>query len=364
MKPLVRDACRTAIFSPLSVAGTAISLGLLCAPVYPAEIIPPGAFVSRQRVTCPVCRHSFEAFAPGAEKADAGIDRDLFARSNGPQTVFYLVSTCPSCLYSGYLVDFATGRALSPSLTRKIKDRPRLPRPAGLTKDTDQQLIDPLDRYNLAITCYEWGQRSDESLAWLHLRASWVARDGACVLPPTPRMDRTFRYARRWFPQNPADANIADLDLHAVTLAAANLGEGRFNRFQEAYIRVYVAYLLRRHGENTQAEPLLREAANDLLLEEKLRLAAGRMAASIAAEQSHQAKAVIHLERAFLAEQVAPANRGVAAYLTAELCRRLGRTRDAARWLHRAQAAGETLPDNIRMWLRERPATAPAAAIP
>lgn len=346
----------------LRVGPTAV-LPLLLPSTVAAQLVPHAAMINRRTVRCPVCSHTFEVFAPGEGNRAGGTDRDLFARDVGPQTVFYLVSTCPSCLFSGYAADFSSEHALPPSLVRKVREKPGLPRPAGVTKDTEQALIDPVDRYELTIRCYEWAQRSDEALAWLHLRASWVIRDGESITPPNRRLERVQRYARRWRGDRAAE-NPADEDLRTATLAAAAVAEGRLNAYQDSFVRYYLAFLLRRHGENRTAHPFLEGAARNALLDAPLREAAARMARSIPREQEHQRKALAHFERAILAEQVSPTNRPVAIYLAAELCRRLGRHRDAARWLDRMPSDAAALPDAIREWVREIRENGPLPASP
>jgi hypothetical protein len=129
-------------------------------------------------------------------------------------------------------------------------------------------------------------------------------------------------------------------------------------------VRYYLAFLLRRHGENGSARPFLERAVADAVLDVPLREAAARMLRSIPREQEHQRRALAHFERAILAEQVASTNRPVAIYLAAELCRRLGRHRDAARWLDRMPSDARALPDALREWVHEIRANGPIPATP
>lgn len=319
----------------------------------------PLAGIGRQRVKCPVCGRTFEAFDVVEENTAGGVDRDLFARAIGPQPEFYRISTCPSCLYSGYLTDFTAGGLVPPFVVERILRDHALPRPAGVTSESDPREIDARDRYALAIRCYEWRQRSDESLAWLHLRASWVVRDTASVAPRTPRLERVLALAQRWHPPRRPGANQADDELEIVTRAAAGLAEGQFNRYQEPFVRFFVAMLLRKQGENRQAAPLLAALKDDVLLEEPLREAARKMVESIAAEQEHQRAAAARFQQAILSERIAEPNRAVALYLTGELCRRLGRDAEAIRWFDRALASGKLSPELLR-WTRQQRAWAQA----
>lgn len=319
-----------------------------------AQPLPSSAFVPRQRVNCPVCRHTFEAYATREQDNRGGIDRDLFARAQGPQTVFYLVSTCPSCLYSGYLSDFGADLSVSEGVIRKIRGKPGLKRPSDVDRNTDQQMIDPLDRYELAIQCYNWSQRSDEAIAWLHLRASWVARDSECTIAPSPQIDKVARHIRRWLSAMSDEVNPADAELRLATLATSAMAEGHYSRYQESYIRFFTALLYRRHGENRQAQPLLSLCVKDPVLEDTLRKASQRMLDSIRREQYHQAKAFTHFEQALLADQIASPNRPLARYLCGELCRRLDRGREALKWYDLSDERGTPLPEPVRTWKREQ----------
>lgn len=313
----------------------------------------PPAGIAQVGVTCPVCRHSFEAFAIEETNQAAGIDRDLFARAIGPQPEFYRVSTCPGCLYSGYLSDFADDAVVPPFVVEQVQQAGRLTRPPGFTPDSGPRDIDASTRYVLAIQCYEWRQAGDEALAWLHLRASWVVRDMAAVVPRDDRLDRVIHFAQRWRPTSTPNRNPAEDELTMVTAAAVAAAEGRFTRFQEPFVRFFIAMLLRRHGENRHAVTRLDALTQNPLLLEPLRAAATRMAESIEAEQRHQRQALAHFERALLAEEVSPANRAAATYLAAELCRRLGREREAVRWFDGA-LADESLPAELRRWANEQ----------
>jgi len=309
--------------------------------------------IERLTVTCPACGHAVDAFVAEEPDGSGGIDRDLFERATGPQPEFYRISTCPACLYSGYLTDFTAAGPLAPYFLERLLRHPKLQRPAGITPQSDPRDIHPLDRYDLAIACYRWRQCGDEAMAWLNLRASWVARDAGSVCPRTPRLERIIAYARRWEPPATEVPNPADRELHVATLASAALAEGRFNPFQAAFMRLYVGMLLRRHGENLEATAFLRTAQAETILEDELRQAARRALESIERERRYQREALTHLERAWLSEQVAPANRGPAAYVLGELNRRLGRDEEAMRWYGRV-AAQPGAPDRIRLWAQEQ----------
>ena len=312
-----------------------------------------GSVVTTTSVTCPVCSTSFEALAVAAHDSRGGVDRDLFARSDGAQHVYFWVSTCTHCYYSGYLSDFDATRTLAADFKAKVQTSPGLKPSSPIAAGTDQRDIAADDRYALATRCYLWRGRSDEALAWLYLRQSWLVRENASVVPRDRRLERVLTYARRWMPPASQDSNQADRELGLVTHLLAGLAEGRFNRYQAPFVEMAAAMLLRRHGEHGQAEPLLNALRNEPLLTEPLRTAAARMADSLAAERRFQRQAITHFERAVTAGQVAVPNRAVALYLIGELHRRLGNPVKAVHWFDRA-AADAALPPELQRWIKRQ----------
>jgi tetratricopeptide (TPR) repeat protein len=277
----------------------------------------------------------------------------LFTRALGPQPEFYRIATCPKCGYSGYHADFDPGVALPPGLRDQVLKSPKLTLPAGFGPESDPRELDAVDRYALAVTCYRWRGQSDEALAWLHLRASWIAREEGSVLPPDDRLVRMFKYLRRWRPELAADDNQADAELKTASHLTEAMVAGDFNRYQRPYAELALALLLRRHGENRQAAELLRRLADYERFLEPLRKGISRMQSSIEREREQQIQAAEYFERALLAEQITGANRGPACYLLGELFRRLGREREAVRWYDRA-LADPALPSELQTWAKEQ----------
>ncbi|HOA72268.1 MAG TPA: DUF2225 domain-containing protein [Phycisphaerae bacterium] len=314
----------------------------------------PLSLLGRHRLACPVCEQVFTALVVTHTNARGGVDRDLFARAVGPEPEYYRISTCPNCGYSGYLSDFAPDVVLPPDLRQRILKSPRLELPAGFTPDSDPRELDASDRYRLAIQCYRWGQKSDEAIGWLHLRASWIARDEGAMLPKDPRLARVMEYLERYRPElSDAGGNQRSVEMQMVSRALEALAIGQFNRYQKPYVELAVALILRRHGENRQAGPMLDRLIEYKSFSESLRQGIARMRESIQREREHQAEAVTCFERALLAGQVARANRGVACYLVGELCRRLGRDREAVRWYDEA-LRDASLPAEVRTWASEQ----------
>ncbi len=303
---------------------------LILVPLALAE--SPLSLLGRLPLTCPVCRREFQTVVCTQTNTRAGVDRDLFARALGPQPEYYRVSTCPACGYSGYVPDFDPAVTLPPDVRDKILTDPRHALPAGVTPHGDPRELDAADRYALAITCYRWLGRSDESLAWLHLRASWIARDEGSMLPREPRFERVLGHLERWRPTTTLEGNQLDVEMQLVTRAAEALNLGRFNRYQRPYVELAIALILRSHGENPVAQPLLEQLLADERFPESIHAGLTRMLESIRKEREHQIEAAHHFERAIQSRAVTEGNHGPACYLLGELYRRLGRDDEAVTW--------------------------------
>lgn len=319
----------------------------------PAAADEPLSLLGRIDLDCPVCRQRFETVTCTQSNARGGMDRDLFTRALGPQPEFYRISTCPRCGYSGYFGDFDPAVALPPDVREKILTAPRLELPDDFTPESDPRELDARDRYRLAIQCYEWRQRSDEALGWLHLRASWIAREEGAMLPPEPRLARVMGFIERWKPRLPAGGNQASVEMQLAARVAEAIATGEFNRFQKPYVELALALILRRHGENRQATPLLDRLHGYDGFSGEMNAAIARMRTSIDDEKRHQIEAAACFERALLADQITAANRPAACYVLGELSRRLGRDRDAIRWYDEA-LRDKTLPADLRTWATEQ----------
>jgi hypothetical protein len=324
-----------------------VSLGSLSAEDTPLSLL------GRHQLGCPVCQHIFTALVVTQTNTRGGVDRDLFARAVGPEPEYYRISTCPKCGYSGYLSDFDPDVVLAPDLRDRILGKPGLKLPKGFSVDSDPRELDAADRYRLAIQCYQWGQKSDEALAWLHLRAAWIARDEGSLLPKDPRLARVMEFVGRWRPEMEATDNQRDVEMQLVTRVLEAVAGGQFNRYQRPYVELAVALILRRHGENRQAGPMLDALVEYEPFSDSLRKGIERMQASIAVEREYQADAANCFERSLLANQISRANRGTACYLLGELCRRLGRDREAVNWFDQA-INDRALPPDVRRWAIEQ----------
>lgn len=313
------------------------------------------AVLGRTELRCPACRNDFTTVVCVQANTRCGVDRDLFARALGPQPEFYRISTCPHCGYSGYLSDFDHNEPLPSDVVDRILKQPRLALPPGFGPASDPRDLDPAVRYALAITCYEWRRKSPEALAWLHLRAAWVEREQGANLPPDDRLKRVLRHIERWRPALDPGQNQLDVEMQLASRTTEALAAGRFNRYQAPYVRLAVALILRRHGENIQAVTLLDSLpkTGSADLPDGLHESITAMRQSIVRESQLQRKAADAFEQAVMANQIDPANLAPAKYLLGELCRRLGQEADAVRWFDGA-IGDSTLPPSLRQWASEQ----------
>lgn len=337
----------------------AAAAGLALAVTAPAS----ATTLARTAVVCPVCDHAFEAVVIHSTDNGGGISRDLFARAVGAQPVHYLIATCTRCYYSGYVDDFQDPDRVTPALKEKILRRPRLKPPSPIKPDMDQRDIPATTRYALAERVYRWRNAPPQAMAWLYLRWAWVVRDDGSYLPPSLDLMEAMREIQPRLPENKR-GNQADRELQAVTLLLADLLEGRGPPQQKPCLRLTMAMILRRHGENRQAEPLLRGLLDQGGLEPKLQRAAQRMLDSIREERRLLALARDSFELALKRDEIKPDNRGPARYLLGELCRRLGDD-DAARGWFDAALADASLDNELRRWAeQQRAAAAPVDWLP
>ncbi len=303
-------------------------------------------------VVCPACDHAFESLVLRSSDRRGGIDRDLFARSITAQDVHYLITTCPRCFFSGYLEDFQPGR-IDAALREKILQGPRLKPVTPISTRMKQDEIPVTTRYALAAAVFEWRGASHEARAWLHLRWAWVVREDGSYLPPTPDMMQAMREIEPRLPPARAGRNQADRELQAAALLAADWMEGLFDPPREPFVRLALALVLRRHGENAAARALAEPVASLPELAEPLRSAVRTMIASIDEETRLLLVARRHFEQAVARDQVSRANRAAARHLLGEISRRLD-DREAARHWYDLAMEQPDLDSELREWVRQQ----------
>jgi uncharacterized protein (DUF2225 family) len=327
----------------------------------------PLSVIGRTSLRCAVCDEVFETVGVVQANSRGGVDRDLFSRALGPNPVYYRIATCPYCGYSGYPHDFNPELDLSATFQQRVRREldPRLP--DTFTPKSDPRELDASIRYDLAIQCYQWRNLSHEAMAWLNLRASWVARDKGSVLPPDDRLERVIEFVSQWKPRFLPGDNQADLELKLAARVGEEVVTGRFNRYQKPYVELAMAMVLRRHGEYRVAQPILERIPDEAStsgvdLSDPLQAGIDRMIASIERERQYQREAARHFEEALTRNEIRAPNRAPALYLLGELHRRLGHEQEAIQWFHRA-LADDTLPEGLRAWTLEQRAWTETALV-
>lgn len=338
---------------------------LLSFVIFGLSLLPIGAeplsLLSRHPLLCPACGQEFTTLVCVQHNTRGGIDYDLFVRPLGPNPEYYRVHTCPRCGYSGYASDFPPEAHLpnrdkpflSATVREKILKQRLLELPEGFGPESDPRELDARDRYRLAIQCYQWRDQSAEALAWLNLRASWIARDEGALLPPTPRLKRVMSFIEQWRPFLEEGGNQVDVEMQLTTRMAEEIAAGRFNRYQKPYVELALAMILRSHGENQPAKAILKRYVNMESYPETLQAGIARMLDSIETERQYQQAAVDCFETALSAGQVGDANRPAACYLLGELHRRLGQNESARQWYDKSLNDPSTPPDLKEMARRQ-----------
>lgn len=311
-----------------------------------------GVGLSTQSVVCPVCDHAFETLVYEGQDTRGGVTRDLFARAIGPQSIYYLISTCPRCYFSGYLDDFQSKGRVDAALRNKILKSPRLRPATAISTRMKPDEIPAATRYALAAQVFEWRICTEEARAWVYLRWAWVVREDGSYLPPTSALMMAMREIEPRLPTASPGRNQGDRELEAVNLLSADWMEGSFDLGIEPYVRLVLALVLRRHGENDQAEILL-DSLKNAELAEPLPEAMEKMRASIAAERRLLFKAREHFERAVSRHEIKAENLGAAEYLLGELCRREGDAEHAREW-YDAALQDEKIDRTLKDWAREQ----------
>jgi len=279
------------------------------------------------------------------------MDRDLFQRALMVQPVYYLIATCPRCYYSDYVDDFHGSTKVDAGVRKSILVEKSLKPVTAITPKMRQEEIPATTRYALAAAVFRVRRGSAESQAWLHLRWAWVVREEGSYLPPTGKLMRAMREIEPRLPNSRRGSNQADRELQGVNLLMADYQEGSFDAEMEPYVRLVMALILRRHGENG--------AARDLILplkgrfESPLNAAIEKMSASMDEERRILGVAREQFERAVSQNEVKAENRPAAMYLLGEISRRVGDEPAARAWFERALGE-KSLDPKLGEWAREQ----------
>ncbi len=311
-----------------------------------------GVGLSTLSVVCPVCDHAFETLVYDGQDTRGGVTRDLFARALGPQSIYYLISTCPKCYFSGYLDDFQSKGRVDAALRNKILKSPKLRPATAISTTMKPDEIPAATRYALAAQVFDWRNCSEEARAWVYLRWAWVVREDGSYLPPTSALMMAMREIEPRLPAAQAGVNQGDRELEAVNLLTADWMEGSFDAALDPYVRLVLALVLRRHGENEQSGHLL-GGLKGIVLAEPLPGAIAKMEASIAEERRLLFAAREHFELAVSRHEVRPENEGAAKYLLGELYRRTGDPEHARTW-YEAALGDSKLDGQLRNWAQQQ----------
>ncbi len=280
-----------------------------------------------------------------------GMDRDLFQRALIAQPVYYLIATCPRCYYSDYVDDFHGSSKVDADLKKSILVEKSLRPATAITPKMRQEEIPATTRYALAATVFRMRRGSAESQGWLLLRWAWVVREEGSYLPPTGKLMRAMREIEPRLPPSRRGSNQADRELQGVNLLMADWQEGSFDAEIEPYVRLVMALILRRHGENGPARDLLADLKGGF--EAPLNVAIEKMLASIEEEKRILGAAREQFERALSAKEVKAENRPAALFLLGEISRRVGDEAAARAWFERALGE-KSLDPKLGEWVREQ----------
>jgi hypothetical protein len=331
-----------------SHARSAESPGLSKSPPPPltSQTVSAITDVRWQNGFCPVCSRKVSLAVVTPIGVIGGVDHDLFARALGPQPEFYLINTCPHCHFSGYLADFDL--VLTDDVKKNLKKH--LVPSESISPEASPRDIDVLVKYDLAWQTFKWLGRSDESLGWLALRASWVARDLYCNIPRDAHLAKVLRQAG--LDAKPPDnkENPADREIAQASHIEEDILSGEINSKDEWACHAIVGLLYRRHGLNDRAIRHINLVLGSDQTPKTVRESFLRMRKSIDDEVLWQGRAVDCFEKALESKKIDPKNVPTAKYLVGQLYLRLGNQDKAKIWFR--EALRETdLPPRLREWI-------------
>jgi uncharacterized protein (DUF2225 family) len=315
-------------------------------PVPTSQTVSAITNVRWQDGFCPVCSKKVSLAIVTPIGVVGGVDHDLFARAIGPQPEFYLINTCPYCHFSGYLADFEL--ILPEDLKKDLKNR--LVPSEDISPEASPREIDVLVKYDLAWQTSKRLGRSDESLAWLALRASWVARDQYCNIPRNDDLAKVLRKAGLEASPPNAKENPADREIAQAKHLEEDIIAGEIEQKDEWACHAIVGLLFRRHGLNDRAIRHINLVIGSDQAPKSVREAFLRMRKSIDDEVLWQGRSVECFEKALEAKKIDPKNVATAKYLVGQLYLRLGNQDKAKMWFREALREND-LPQRLREWI-------------
>jgi tetratricopeptide (TPR) repeat protein len=251
-------------------------------------------------------------------------------------------------LFSGYLSDFelVLPQQIKTLLKKKLKSS------VPIKSTTKPREIPPLVKYELGYEAYKILGRSDEAMAWMALRASWVARDEYCNLPRNPQLADVLIEAGKLVPLHDKNMNPARRELDQAKALENIVENTAISPDMRWAYRSVIALLYRRHGENEKSLSYLNEVQRSNKAPSDVRIAITEMKDSLVSETKWQTLSAGHFHSAITKGKISPQNLTVAKYLLGVLYFRLGMEQDALVWFKSAEK-DQPLPVPIDQWIQQ-----------
>lgn len=313
-----------------------------------------GQAAALEGFTCPVCEREFEALTPSPGSPIVGQDRDLMPRGAAEEPVLYEAVTCPGCLYSGYVADFAKDIAIAEDVRRAFAEGRAVKVPEEVPPEVENADLPAWARYDLAAQTMKLMGRPAMEQAFALLGAAWSERLTWRLFTVSEEQLQQFE---AWERDNVDRRKLAEADNPpdaTVSLAESLVQKARKTPAQgRRFPGLLAVYLLRNHGENEAALDAL-ALLKDGLGADQFETLQKSLTASIERERSYQRRALDLLRQALVEEKALP-QKATMIYLCGELCRRLGEKKDARTFFDEVRKNKEAN-DRLREWAKEQAA--------